>query len=99
MSLNIQKIWSPLVSERSAIAKDKFNQYTFKVDPRTNKTEIKQEIERLFKVKVEKVRTSNYDGKLRRLAAGRPEGRKVAWKKAIVTLKEGQKINLEQELS
>ncbi len=97
--MSIHKIWSPLISERSAIIKEKLNQYVFKVDPNTNKSEIKEAIEKLFKVKVEKVRTSNYDGKLRRLAAGRPEGRKVSWKKAFVTIKEGQKINLEQELS
>ncbi len=97
--MNLEKIWSPLISERSAIIKEKFNQYVFRVDPSSNKSEIKQAIEKIFKVKVEKVRTSNYEGKLRRMAAGRPEGRKVSWKKAFVTIKEGQKINLEQEVS
>lgn len=88
---------SPVVTERSTILKEKFNQYVFKVAPDSTKGQIKEAIQKIFKVNVEKVRTSNYEGKLRRLGAGRPQGRKIAWKKAIVTLKKGQEIKLEQE--
>lgn len=88
---------SPLITERSADMKEKFNQYVFKVDPAANKIQIREAIEKMFKVQVEKVRTANYDGKMRRLAAGRPQGRRIAWKKAIVTLKKGQEIKIEPE--
>ena len=88
---------SPLITERSAVLKEKFNQYVFKVDPDANKHQIREAIEKMFKVQVEKIRTANYDGKIRRLAAGRPAGRRVAWKKAIVTLKKGQEIKIEPE--
>lgn len=88
---------SPVVTERSTILKEKYNQYVFKVDANSSKYQIKEAIQQIFKVTVERVRTSNYEGKLRRLAAGRPQGRKPAWKKAIVTLKKGQEIKLEQE--
>lgn len=87
----------PLVTERSTILKEKFNQYVFQVDPDSNKHQIKEAVQKLFKVQVEKVRTANFSGKLRRLAMGRPQGRRPAWKKAIVTLKKGQEIKIEQE--
>lgn len=100
MSLkDLQVLRSPLVTERTTIMREKNNQYVFRVSPDANKGQVKQAVEKFFKVKVANVRTMNYDGKLRRLAAGRPEGRKISWKKAIVTLKQGQKINLEQELA
>ena len=87
----------PVVTERSTILKEKFNQYVFKVDANSNKSQIRESIEKLFKVDVEKVRTANFHGKLRRLAAGRPQGRRPDWKKAIVTVKKGQEIKFEQE--
>ena len=90
-------IRSPLVTERSTLLKEKHNQYVFRVHPDASKGRIRQAVKNLFKVDVEKVRTANYQGKLRRLAAGRPQGRRPDWKKAIVTLKAGQSINLEQE--
>ena len=80
----------PLITEKSTITKEMHNQLVFEVDRRANKIEIKKAVERIFKVQVEDVRTMNYQGKRKRL--GRGEGRKRHWKKAVVTLKPGQKI-------
>ena len=63
--------------------------YTFEVPKTVNKLEIKYAVEEVFGVKVAKVNTMNYDGKLKRM--GRYEGRRAAWKKAIVTLKKDSK--------
>ena len=88
---------SAVVTERSTLLKEKFNQYVFRVDPGSTKGQIKDAVEKVFKVQVQKIRTANLPGKLRRLAAGRPQGRRPDWKKAIVTLKKGQEIKMEQE--
>lgn len=98
MSLNEFSIFkSAVVTERTTILKDKFNQYVFKVDPQATKGQIKSAVKKLFNVDVEKVRTANYHGKLRRLAAGRPQGKRPDWKKAFITLKKGQEIKVEPE--
>ena len=83
-------IISPLVTEKSTIQREGQNQYSFKVDKRANKIEIKEAVERLFKVKVKEVRTVTMRGKVKRL--GRRFGKRPDWKKAIVTLKEGDRI-------
>ena len=76
-------IIKPVISERSMdIAPDK--KYTFKVAVDAIKTEIKQAVEEIFGVEVKKVNVMNMDGKLKRM--GRTEGRRSAYKKAIVTL-------------
>ena len=80
----------PLITEKSTIIKEMNNQLAFEVDRRANKIEIKKAVERIFKVQVADVRTMNYQGKRKRL--GRSEGRRRHWKKAVVTLKPGQKI-------
>lgn len=80
----------PLLTEKSTQAQDKLNQVAFEVDRGANKILIKQEVEKRFKVKVTKVRTMHMLGKLKRM--GRFEGRRSSWKKAVVTLAEGQKI-------
>ncbi len=67
------------------------NQYTVKADPRANKTQIRQAVQDLFKVKVVKVNTLNVRGKPRRQRT-KHAGVTMNWKKAIVTLKEGDKI-------
>jgi len=67
-------------------------QYILQVAPSANKQQIKQEAEAFFKVSVVKVTTQNYDGKWRRLT-GR-WGRRPSWKKAFITVAEGQKIEL-----
>jgi large subunit ribosomal protein L23 len=64
--------------------------YTFAVDPRANKSQIKRAIEDIFDVRVDKVNTMNMRGKLRRM--GRYVGRQPNWKKAIVRLKGDDKI-------
>ncbi len=83
---------SPILSEKSVALKDTQNRYTFKVNPKANKSEIKKAIEALFKVKVTAVRTANLPGKLHKV--GRYEGYRSDWKKAIVTVKTGQKIDM-----
>ena len=80
----------PLITEKSTIQKEMDNQLAFEVDRRANKIEIKKAVEKIFKVQVENVRTMNYRGKRKRL--GRTMGRRPHWKKAVVTLKPGQKI-------
>ncbi|OGS55186.1 MAG: 50S ribosomal protein L23 [Elusimicrobia bacterium RIFOXYB2_FULL_62_6] len=82
----------PVLSEKSVVIKDTQNRYTFKVNPLANKVDIKKAVETLFKVKVERVRTMNFMGKMHKV--GRYEGRRSEWKKAIVTVKAGQKIDL-----
>lgn len=80
------------LTEKSSLLSEKHNKYVFRVSPRANKIQIKQAIERLFNKKVFDVNTSNYAGKAKRVRG--PLGRKPHWKKAIVTLKEGEKIDL-----
>jgi large subunit ribosomal protein L23 len=81
------------LTEKGTRQSEKYNQYTIVADRRANKTEIRQAVQELFKVKVVKVNTLNVRGKARRkrtLQAGRTSD----WKKAIVTLKDGDKIVL-----
>ena len=87
-----QIILAPLVTEKGTLLLEKANQVLFRVRPDANKIEVKHAIETLFKVKVEKVRMNRYLGKIRRV--GRNMGRLSQWKKAYVTLKEGDKIEL-----
>ena len=86
-----QIIRRPLVTEKSTQQKEKNNQYAFEVNPKANKIEIQSAVERLFKVKVSQVRTCSVLGKVKRL--GRKYGKRADWKKAIVTLKEGDRID------
>ena len=72
--------------------------YTFEVAKSASKTDIKNAVEQIFKVKVEKVNTVNYDGKIKRM--GRHEGRTASYKKAIVQLtKESKAIEFFESLS
>jgi len=84
-------IQAPLISEKGSLLTEAANQVLFKVRPDANKIEVKQAIEALCKVKVEKVRVARYLGKIRRV--GRSMGRRSDWKKAYVTLREGDKID------
>jgi large subunit ribosomal protein L23 len=81
------------VTEKGTRQSDKYNQYTVVADPRANKSEIRNAVQELFKVKVLKVNTLNVRGKLRRSRTPF-EGRAPSWKKAIVTLKKDDKITL-----
>ena len=80
----------PLITEKSTQQKEESNQYVFEVHRDANKIEIQSAVERLFKVKVSQVRTSNVLGKVKRV--GRKYGKRQDWKKATVTLKEGDRI-------
>ena len=82
----------PVVTEKSMMLKDSQNKVSFEVHPKANKQEIKEAVEKLFNVKVQKVNTINVKGKRKRW--GRFEGRKKNWKKAIVTLRPGDRIEL-----
>ena len=81
------------VTEKGTRQSEKLNQYTVVADPRANKQEIRRAVQELFKVKVARVNTLNVRGKPRRQGRGRI-GVTNVWKKAIVTLKEGDKIIL-----
>jgi large subunit ribosomal protein L23 len=87
----------PVVTEKSAMAIEDGNVYTFVVDRNANKIEIGQAVEKLWDVRVTSVRTMNYAGKARRSLMGRMTGnrnigRRPAYKKALVTLVEGDHI-------
>ncbi len=84
-------IQAPLITEKGSLLGEAAHQVLFRVRPDANKIEVKKAIETLFKVSVIKVRTTRYLGKVRRV--GRNSGRKPQWKKAYVTLKEGDKID------
>ena len=83
-------IRKPLVTEKSNIGREERNLVTLAVDPRANKHDVKRAVEELFGVHVLDVRTLRMPHKSRRV--GRFLGRKTQWKKAIVRLAEGQKI-------
>ena len=85
-------IKSHLVSEKGTRLTQKHNKYTFKVDPKANKIEIRRAIEEIFKVKGVGVNTSNVSGKWKRVRI--IPGKTSAWKKAVVTLKAGDKIEM-----
>jgi large subunit ribosomal protein L23 len=85
-------IIAPLISEKTTRLAEKHNQAVFRVLPDARKPEIKAAVEKLFNVKVESVRTLNMQGKRKRF--GRFEGRRSDWKKAYVTLAEGQQIEM-----
>ena len=83
-------IKEPHIAEKGNQQKELFNQVTFKVDRRANKVEIKKAVERIFKTKVMDVKTLNIKGKKRRV--GKNMGKRPDWKKAIVRLAPGEKV-------
>ena len=100
--MNKLNVWdilkSPVVTEKSVLLKEDSTEnaedrnqgqvLTFRVDRKADKGEIRSAVEEIFSVKVAKVRTVHYDGKLKK--RGKFEGRRPAWKKAYVTLKKGE---------
>ena len=91
MKLNLHDVIErPIVTEKSAIAREASNVATFRVDPRATKHDIRRAVEQLFSVKVESVRTMQQQGKKKRV--GKFIGRRPTWKKAIVELAAGQTI-------
>lgn len=86
-------IRKPFLTEKAMIMQEKgLNAVVFQVHTEATKTQIKEAVEDLLKVKVEHVRTMNFKGKEKRF--GRILGRRNDWKKAIVTLKEGEKLDI-----
>ncbi|MGC3988174.1 MAG: 50S ribosomal protein L23 [Chthoniobacteraceae bacterium] len=81
------------LTEKGSVLTEKHNQYVFRVAPHANKIQIKHAIEKLFGKKVVRVNTSNVSGKAKRQRTA-AYGKTSDWKKAIVTLKEGEKIDL-----
>ena len=81
----------PIITEKSTDLMAE-NKYTFEVDLRATKTQVKTAVEEIFNVKVQKVNTSRVKGKLRRM--GRHEGYTSDWKKAVVTLEPGHSIEV-----
>ena len=82
-----------LLTEKATLLSETRNQYVFRVSPRANKLDVKRAVETLFKKTVLNVNTANYAGKKKRERTANL-GRRAHWKKAIVTLKEGEKIDL-----
>jgi large subunit ribosomal protein L23 len=82
-----------LLTEKATMLSEKFNKYVFRVRPSANKIQIKRAIEVIFKKKVVDVNTANYAGKKKRERRA-DFGRRPHWKKAIVTLKEGEKLDI-----
>jgi len=80
----------PIITEKGTTLKDAQNQVVFEVELGSNKSQIKKAVEKLFKVTVLSVRTQNRLGKRKRL--GRSLGRRKNWKKAIVSLKAGDRV-------
>lgn len=89
-------IQKPIITEKSTVLKETSNKYVFKVDPGANKKQIKQAVEALFNVTVLDVKTAVFRGKRSVVMnrAGRFEGIKPAWKKAYVTLADGDSIEI-----
>ena len=87
-----QVIIRPVISEKSYNLIESEGQYTFQVDRRANKNQVKRAVEEAFDVRVEKVNTANVKSKPKR--QGLTRGRTATWKKAVVKLAEGERIEL-----
>jgi large subunit ribosomal protein L23 len=81
----------PLITEKTSIQKEMYNQLTFEVDRRANRIEIKRAIETVFNVRVSNVKTIQVTGKIKQ--RGRITGKRRDWKKAIVKLMPGERID------
>ncbi len=88
---------APLLTEKCHDMKEKHNQVAFRVDGRANKDAVRKAVETAFKVKVDRVNIMNVQGKKKRM--GRNVGRRADWKKAVVTLKPGEKIEIIEGVS
>ncbi|MFZ1986628.1 MAG: 50S ribosomal protein L23 [Desulfatitalea sp.] len=88
--INYDIIKRPVISEKTNIQKDKDNQVTFEVDPRANRIEVQRAVEKIFNVKVADIHTMHVRGKYKR--RGRILGKRRNWKKAIVKLMPGERI-------
>jgi large subunit ribosomal protein L23 len=93
MKTSFDHIQTVVLTEKATLLSEKNNQYVFRVSPKANKMEIKRAIEELFKKTVVDVSTANFAGKKKRERTA-SFGRRAHWKKAVITLKEGDKIDL-----
>lgn len=89
-------IKKPCLTEKGMLLHEQSNQVVLKVNPSANKIEIKEAAEKLFNIKVSKVRTANMHGKSKRV--GKHSGTMSDWKKAIISLQEGQKMDFLEQL-
>ena len=88
--IDYEIIKRPLITEKTSIQKEKANQVSFEIDSRANRIEVQRAVEKIFNVKVLNIRTMHVRGKAKR--RGRILGKRRSWKKAIVTLMPGQRI-------
>jgi len=93
MKESFDQIQTVILTEKATLLSEKHNQYVFRVSPTANKIEIKRAVEQLFKKTVLDVNTANFAGKKKRERTAN-FGRRAHWKKAVVTLKEGEKLDL-----
>lgn len=93
MSAPFSVIQRVRLTEKGSMLQEKNNAYVFSVKPEANKIEIRHAVEKIFNVKVVRVNTMHCSGKMRRQNT-KQRGRTSHWKKAVVTLKEGNKIDL-----
>src|SRR5262249_43213121 len=92
MNLNVNEVLiKPLITEKNTKL-GQLNKYTFKIDPRANKTQVKDAVQSIFKVEVTKVNVISVPGKMRRV--GKSMGMSSPWKKAVVTVRDGQRIEI-----
>jgi large subunit ribosomal protein L23 len=97
LNMNVWDILkSPVITEKSVLLKEQSSEegdaqvLSFRVDRKASKDDIRKAVEEIFSVKVSKIRTVNYEGKIKK--RGRYEGRRASWKKAYVTLQKGEPI-------
>ena len=90
----------PIITEKATLGSERFNKYTFLVDPKANKVEIKKAVEAAYGVTVDNVRTQNYgpERKMRFTKTGVQKGKTNATKKAIVQVAEGEAIDFYSNL-
>lgn len=89
--IQYEVIKRPLITEKTSIQKEDYNQVSFEVDRRANRVEIRRAIETIFNVRVAEVRTMQIKGKVKQ--RGRIRGKRRDWKKAIVKLMPGERID------
>ena len=100
MSIKSSIIIRPILSEKGKMLEDALNQYVFEVEKQCNKLEIKKAVEEKFNVNVKKVATMNFKGKNKNTTIRsnghilRTNGNRASWKKTIVTLEKGSKIDI-----
>ena len=85
-------IREPMLTEKCHDLKEKYNQVAFRVERKANKVQVKEAVEKIFKVKVKRVNVMRMNGKKKRL--GRHTGKRADWKKAVVTLMPGESIEI-----